>query len=726
MTNTIIRNNVSVKINEYFNMDLFPRVQSAKWLLRLIDISYVKINTDFLKFANWCSPGLHNIVNKIANNRNLTKQYSKTLRKDMKKLVDQKGKRLCYTLNEIIEEHPYIESYVLSEIYEFLRNSSLTKCKYKKIMLETKEFFGISYDAIEICKFAFMANNYKEIHGYFEYEMGIDDYENMRLFSYMIDVDYNICKKLIKELKDMGILDEGNQIRLSDNIEEIWKDGRVDKFEEIFCLHSTPEIINLNDFNIPKESIYHLKSLCSLKTNRPRHILLYGLPGTGKSSFVHSISAHLGMKIWAVPCKGDDSTQDRRLSLVACLRLASRHKNSIILVDEAERILDTRSDILGDDATDKAWLNSFLENGSSLIIWITNRVEHLDDAIRRRFTYSIYFPELRIQERKYMLQRLINKFGLDEYLSNNDICYLAQKYKVQVAVMENAIRQTSIMRAKNDSLECIDRVLNAYTTLMNDGIPQVEHNQVKNFNKDGVCTDISIEELIIKINLIDNFIKNKSKSIQAGMGTLLFHGPSGTGKSALAKYLATLIDREYNVVRASNLLDKYVGSTEQNIAKIFSRAEQNGSVLIFDEADSFLLNRINASKSWEFTHVNEFLTSLEEFRGICICTTNVIKYMDTASIRRFSIKVPFRYAKPQQIKVLYASILEPLSMDKPISIEYGELMRQKCLTPGDFYAVKMRYWLMPKNSVSHRMLIDALIREQRLKSETLAKSMGFF
>lgn len=69
-----------------------------------------------------------------------------------------------------------------------------------------------------------------------------------------------------------------------------------------------------------------------------------------------------------------------------------------MLVDEAERMLETNL-VFGRQTKDKAWLNDFLEKPGQRVIWITNHIEHIDQAVRRRFTFSIHFSRLGTQER---------------------------------------------------------------------------------------------------------------------------------------------------------------------------------------------------------------------------------------------------------------------------------------------------------------------------------------
>ena len=64
--------------------------------------------------------------------------------------------------------------------------------------------------------------------------------------------------------------------------------------------------------------------------------------------------------------------------------------------------------------------------------------------------------------------------------------------------------------------------------------------------------------------------------------------------------------------RASDLLDPFVGGTERNIADAFAEARDTNAFLVFDEADSLLLERADAMRSWEISQVNEMLTWMEQ------------------------------------------------------------------------------------------------------------------
>lgn len=99
---------------------------------------------------------------------------------------------------------------------------------------------------------------------------------------------------------------------------------------------------------------------------------------------------------------------------------------------------------------------------------------------------------------------------------------------------------------------------------------------------------------------------------------LCFYGPPGTGKTAFGHWLAQELGKTLMVKRVSDLVSPYVGTTEQNLAQAFDRAQQEDAVLLLDEVDSFLQDRRKARQSWEVTAVNEMLTQMESYRGLFI------------------------------------------------------------------------------------------------------------
>lgn len=205
-------------------------------------------------------------------------------------------------------------------------------------------------------------------------------------------------------------------------------------------------------------------------------------------------------------------------------------------------------------------------------------------------------------------------------------------------------------------------------------------------------------------------------------GTLCFYGLPGTGKTQLAEYIAEQLDMPLLVKRASDILSKWVGENEQNIAEMFREAKAEGAVLLLDEADSFLRDRALARASWEVTMVNELLQGMERSQGIFICASNLYQQLDAAALRRFTFKFNFlELDEVQRVKMFTnESGVEP-AQDTPL---YDDLMAIRHLTPGDFATVKRQADLLD-TALTPEDWIRQLGEEAKAKLAGLSRNTQF-
>jgi SpoVK/Ycf46/Vps4 family AAA+-type ATPase len=155
---------------------------------------------------------------------------------------------------------------------------------------------------------------------------------------------------------------------------------------------------------------------------------------------------------------------------------------------------------------------------------------------------------------------------------------------------------------------------------------------------------------------------------------------------------------------------------------MFRAAEQEGAVLLLDEADSFLQDRQGAQRSWEITQVNEMLTQMEAFRGIFIASTNLLGNLDAASLRRFDAKIRLDYLKPDQAWALFRSLLQAHGIEERAHLQ-KELARLHNLTPGDFAAIqrRLRFLAVP----TAEALVHLLRDECAMKTDAPRRAVGF-
>jgi AAA+ superfamily predicted ATPase len=210
---------------------------------------------------------------------------------------------------------------------------------------------------------------------------------------------------------------------------------------------------------------------------------------------------------------------------------------------------------------------------------------------------------------------------------------------------------------------------------------------------------------------------------QTKEGRLCLYGPPGTGKTAFGRWLADKLGLPLHVKRASDLLSKFVGGTERNIARAFTEASDAGAVLLMDEVDSFLQDRAGAQRSWEVTEVNEMLSQMESFSGILIASTNLMDGLDQAALRRFDLKLKFDYLKPEQAWLLFERQCQSLGLGNPEIALKRELECLNVLTPGDFATVARQHRLRPAREPS--TILDALKAECMIKGGVVKASIGF-
>jgi SpoVK/Ycf46/Vps4 family AAA+-type ATPase len=216
------------------------------------------------------------------------------------------------------------------------------------------------------------------------------------------------------------------------------------------------------------------------------------------------------------------------------------------------------------------------------------------------------------------------------------------------------------------------------------------------------------------------------QALQArGHGTLCFYGPPGTGKTALAEHIASTLAQPLHIRQASDLMSKYVGETEQNMAAMFREAEAENAILLLDEADSFLQDRRGAQRSHEVSEVNEMLQGMERFHGIFICTTNLMDRIDQAALRRFTFKIQFQPLTRDQRRTLF--VADACAGDSARLLKAWEQrlagLDQLCV--GDFAAVKRQSTILDMH-MDPAEFLEQLEAEHRIKPEVReTRAMGF-
>jgi transitional endoplasmic reticulum ATPase len=405
------------------------------------------------------------------------------------------------------------------------------------------------------------------------------------------------------------------------------------------------------------------------------NILVYGPPGTGKTEFARTLAAAAAAELFAVgECEeGEEPTRWERLhALKRAQRLLARRSRSLLLFDEMEDLFTDARETAGGDfrSGSKIYVNRLLETNGVPILWTSNDIATVDAAHLRRMSFVLRMDYPGPKARSRIVAHMAAQEGAGEAARGLD-ALLANEPET-AAVARVALRCAGLSGGGARDAEAAARSI----------LLGLRGGRALAPAPCGAGLDLSLYE---SGSPIAPLVEQVSAPGAASDFSLLLTGPAGTGKTALAAYVAERLDRPLSVKRTSDLLSKWVGGTEANIAEAFAEARDQGALLLFDEADSLLLDRGEARRSWEITQVNEMLTWMDSHPLPFVAATNFARRLDPAALRRFVFKIELRALSADR-----AARAWELFFGGPAPAGLAEVGG---LTPGDFAVVKrqLRY-----------------------------------
>jgi SpoVK/Ycf46/Vps4 family AAA+-type ATPase len=541
-------------------------------------------------------------------------------------------------------------------------------------------------------------------------------------------------------ISEHNITDLADLMKVSEKLPPVLMRQYRDQAElmAVFTRLSAKSTLTLEDFAFVAEDAQVLRALLANAVARQEvgiNVLLYGPPGTGKTELAKVAAQAAGLELFEVEYADRDgnslSGRDRYRSLQIAQVFLKGSAQAALLFDEVEdvfpplsseavqrmaraesQVAPTSSSVSG-----KAWVNQVLESNVVPTIWVTNRIEQIDPAFRRRFAYHLELKSPPPGAR----EELVRKTLAGVAVSDAFVARLTRRKALTPAQIRTAVRFAHLACAPE--IPCGHADLEGLIERQLKNADQALGNRVR----DGVRGAGSGAYDMALLNVQSRFeIPRMVQALQArGHGTLCFYGPPGTGKTALAEHIATTLAQPLHIRQASDLMSKYVGETEQNMATMFREAEAENAILLLDEADSFLQDRRGAQRSHEVSEVNEMLQGMEHFHGIFICTTNLMDRIDQAALRRFTFKIAFQpLSRTQRLAhfVTEACAGDTTQLSQGMEQRLASL-DQLCV--GDFSVVARQAAIL-NIQMDPAEFLDQLEAEHRIKPEVRdARGIGF-
>jgi len=430
----------------------------------------------------------------------------------------------------------------------------------------------------------------------------------------------------------------------------------------------------------------------------PKGVFLYGPPGTGKTLIVravaHETDAYFinisGPEIMG-KYYGESEGRIRKL-----FEEAQAHAPSIIFIDEIDAIAPKREDMGGEKQVEKrvvAQLLSLMDGlesrGKVIVIGATNIPNSIDPALRRpgRFDREI---SISIPDKKGRLEILqIHTRGIP-FSADVDMEKLAEITHGFVGADLEALAREAAMTALRKILPQIDfemaeipydLLMSLEVTMDNflDAMKEVEPSAIREVFVE--VPDVKWED-VGGLEEIKEALKEtvewplkyaplfKMADTRPPKGIIL-HGKPGTGKTYLAKALASESGVNFISVKGPQILSRFIGESEKGVRELFRMAKQASPCILFlDEIDSLTPKRSDdGSGSGVIERViGQFLTEMdgiEELKGVTVlAATNRIDLIDPALLRSGRFDLIFELPLPD--KNTREKILEIHSRKKPL------------------------------------------------------------
>ena len=610
------------------------------------------------------------------------------------------------------------------ELENFLRDNAEFNDGYFRRLNIVQKAFNLSDDEMEILMFSWIFFNKEQCSSLLDM-LGSRRFRGAALpdiFPQLYpDIDFESLVSNKGTLKNMGILDE--DLDISKRI-GMFLDG-----------HSGNDLDSLY-FRVYEGGCVAYKKLCrknpkvELAFNMLKHhklgdglnLFLYGVEGTGKTELAKAMAKELKRPLVLTNISTEGTHRESKENSVVRSRMGSilyaatkyQNKKAILLVDEADVILN---------CCEKGALNFFLEQIKVPVIWISNTVNWIENSTLRRFNYSIHFDRPDAERRTQVWESVVSVHSAKSIIPEDKVKLFAAELQVTAGGITQAIVGTKkLLEAgcKVDPVKTIRTIAEAQAELLNldpEYASRDKETRAPRYLLDAITTDADMPKVLKVMNTFDAKWKEMKEGDRPDSLNILLYGPPGTGKTEFAKHLARTLDRKLIIKKTSDLLNCYVGETEKGIRKMFKEAEEKKAILFLDEADSLIRDRSGATRNWEVTQVNEMLTQMENFKGIFIAATNFDGTLDTASRRRFALKVKFGYLKPEGIEKLWQAFFP--------SVEMPDTVRNlRMLTPGDFNAAYGTLRFYDKSELTAEIILDALKSEIAYKDGREGRTMG--
>jgi transitional endoplasmic reticulum ATPase len=410
----------------------------------------------------------------------------------------------------------------------------------------------------------------------------------------------------------------------------------------------------------------------------PKGVLLYGPPGTGKTLLARAVAAE--SRVHFIHLNGPEIMRkfygESEAKLREVFEEAARHAPSILFIDEIDAVAPKRAEVSGEVekrvvAQLLSLMDGFVARGQVIVIGATNIPEVLDPALRRpgRFDREIEIGVPNTQARLQILKIHTRAMPL---APDVDLKEIAEHSHGFVGADLEALGQEVGMIALRGFLSsfpletdgAVSAELGKLQVTREDflaGLKEVEPSATREFFIErGTSTFASLGGLNEQKRLLDAVIEHSQMhdEIYDQLGLMpprgiLLAGPTGTGKTAMARALSGEKQVPLIAIDGPQLYSKWLGESERALREVFKKARRAAPCILFFDTIDALAPRFGTEQFGTDVHqriLSQLLREIDNLRDakgvILLAATNRLERIEPALLRsgRFDYKIPF--AKP--------------------------------------------------------------------------------
>ncbi|MDR1607535.1 MAG: AAA family ATPase [Deltaproteobacteria bacterium] len=589
-----------------------------------------------------------------------------------------------------------------------------------------KDTLKLNQVELNLVKALFVMEMYRPLDQYLDEELEIFAVANRSLLAGLLDTNKAEAMAAFSgRLLKLGIIEEespGPSLDLNESFFRLLDFGESPLAVGALVKAEAP-ILTAKDFGLDPPTLEMLKKLLTTPTTSPIHILFYGPKGVGKTQLARFLAQETKTK--AFELAKVVKLSEYRDNLFLAHNFLSSSPNSVLIVDEADKFLSDlnfgvtnrkKADFLSPEI---GWLDDFFRRNGPPCLWIVNDESVIPSSIKDLFIYSLKFAPLGAKARLEIWRREQKALG-EELLPEPSLRGLAKEFAVSQFVIAHSLLATRDLKPSSSQNAELWLKKQLRSNLELKGQRTKPLKIAPTYRVEALTIDPPVDVLLSNLKAWRDRSLLAATEDRQGQ-KLLFYGPPGVGKTELSNYLAYELDLDLTHVRSSDIISKYVGESEANLANVFRQYENSLGVIIIDEVESFLYSRDMAVRSWELSLVNEFLTCLDLFTGLFIGTTNRPDSLDKAARRRLGRKVEFGPLGESGQTELFKVFLKPLSGRDLNAKESLALKRLTELAPADYSVVADNMKDEKRAKVNNLALIAALAQESQIRLGQLSK-----